>query len=293
MFALAYILCALTFRRFVSLSFAASTLAVAFSVVEWQTSSGQKALRRGLCTPWLEDALQTQVITATTGKDQEEEEKQQATNTCQQVVECTLKPSAEFTLPQDLAAPCILIGPGTGVAPFVGFLKHRSLQRQQLTTCVAHASSRLEAAKATLAEITTELGKAEASAKAAAAPAPAAAGGKRGNGKRRNKRDKAPSASSGGSGAAAAAVEANEHVTALRALQAEAAAEVAAQEKEALAASQAAESTKFGDMRLYFGCRHEEQDFLYKEELAALQAEGTLTTLRTAFSRDGPTKVNV
>ena len=264
-------------------------MAVAFSVVEWQTARGKKALRRGLCTPWLESALQTQVVP--TGKDETNRDDVSR----RQVVECTLKPSAEFTLPQDQAAPCILIGPGTGVAPFVGFLKHRSLQRKQLATCAAHATSRLEAAKATLAEITAELEKAKADVTIAPAPAAAAAaaasGGKKGNGKRRNKRDKASNAGGGGGNTAAASAEANEHVTALRALHADATAEVALQEKEPLEASQAVAQTKFGEMRLYFGCRHEEQDFLYREELAGLQAEGTLTSLRTAFSRDGPSKV--
>ena len=38
------------------------------------------------------------------------------------------KPSAEFRLPVSLNTPIILIGPGTGVAPFIGFLKHRQAQ---------------------------------------------------------------------------------------------------------------------------------------------------------------------
>lgn len=43
---------------------------------------------------------------------------------------------------------------------------------------------------------------------------------------------------------------------------------------------------------LFFGCRHETQDFLYGDRLKEYAANGALT-LKTAFSRDGPRKVYV
>jgi len=44
---------------------------------------------------------------------------------------------------------------------------------------------------------------------------------------------------------------------------------------------------------LFFGCRYEHQDFLYKEEWEALKRANILSELYTAFSRDGIQKVYV
>lgn len=44
---------------------------------------------------------------------------------------------------------------------------------------------------------------------------------------------------------------------------------------------------------LFFGDQQAEQDFLYRDELAAMQADGTLTRLDTAFSRDQAEKIYV
>ena len=40
------------------------------------------------------------------------------------------------------------------------------------------------------------------------------------------------------------------------------------------------------DCDLFFGCRHEAKDFLFAKEWEEMQAEGALTQLHTAFSRD-------
>lgn len=40
------------------------------------------------------------------------------------------KPTQEFKLPLDNKTPLLLIGPGTGVAPFIGFLEHRREQKK-------------------------------------------------------------------------------------------------------------------------------------------------------------------
>lgn len=42
----------------------------------------------------------------------------------------------------------------------------------------------------------------------------------------------------------------------------------------------------FGETWLYFGCRHEGKDFLFREELEGFVSNGTLNHLKVCFSRD-------
>lgn len=53
------------------------------------------------------------------------------------------------------------------------------------------------------------------------------------------------------------------------------------------------EGKPVGEMVLYFGCRKQKEDYLYREELEQYLANGTLTKLYLAFSRDQPHKVYV
>lgn len=145
-----------------------NALTIAFSVVDYLTPSilsqdKQVGLRRihGVATSYLE------TVSSSLLSSKE--------STCS--VQIFPKPSEEFHLPADSSIPLILVGPGTGIAPFLGFLDHR---------------------KAT--------------------------------------------AATGGS------------------------------------------------VEVFFGCRHESHDYLYREELQALSEEGVIDHLHTAFSRDGATK---
>jgi len=46
-------------------------------------------------------------------------------------------------------------------------------------------------------------------------------------------------------------------------------------------------------MVLFYGCRHPDKDFIYKDELDEYSREGVLTHLHTAFSRLQTNKVYV
>ena len=100
-------------------------LTVAFSVVDYTTPSlslkdGTRLQRRvgGLATTYLE-AVCAPYLSGATDID---------SRFATVHVKIFPKPTADFRLPVSLSTPMILIGPGTGVAPFIGFLKHREAQ---------------------------------------------------------------------------------------------------------------------------------------------------------------------
>ena len=104
-------------------TFKKDSAAVAFSCVRYscgltaKSKSEEKApslKRSGVCTSYLEKIL-TKRLEGTLDLLKEEK------------VRLFLKPSVTFRLPGSVSPPLILIGPGTGVAPFIGFLQHRAM----------------------------------------------------------------------------------------------------------------------------------------------------------------------
>ena len=106
------------------------SLKVAFSVVDYYTpvlAEDVNSRRRvgGLATRHLE-CICSPFLSG-----------QQQQMTKQSIVRIFPKPTIEFRLPSDMSIPLILIGPGTGIAPFIGFLSHRQAQLASLGSCEA------------------------------------------------------------------------------------------------------------------------------------------------------------
>ena len=151
--------------------------------------------------------------------------KHHTTKSLKPIVHIFPKPKHEFRMPSDMSTPLVLIGPGTGIAPFIGFLYHRQAQLASLGSFEA-------------AEMASE-------------------GTWRGG----YEMDRDELALSKGDA---------------RGLN--------------LAADYLSNYQNAGEIDLFFGCRHRDHDYLYKEELREFQSRGILTNLFTAFSREGGTE---
>lgn len=94
------------------------TIHITAVVVEYQTKTGR--VNNGVCTKWLQKMVPKTLESIATKEEKSKEFK----------VPCYVRRS-NFRLPHKPQIPIIMVGPGTGIAPFRGFVQERAWQREQ------------------------------------------------------------------------------------------------------------------------------------------------------------------
>ena len=100
-----------------SVAFSCVRYSCGLSVLSKGGEKGNVIRRNGTCTTYLEGMAMKKLENPLAVLDG--------------TVRLFLKPSITFRLPGSVSPPLILIGPGTGVAPFMGFLQHRAMLEKE------------------------------------------------------------------------------------------------------------------------------------------------------------------
>ncbi|KAK7803343.1 hypothetical protein U0070_006174 [Myodes glareolus] len=97
-----------------------------FNILEYPSPITAAAPRKGLCTGWLATLVAPFLQPNTEAPHTDRPDAL--------APEILISPRAthSFRLPDDPSAPIIMVGPGTGIAPFIGFLQHREELRRFL-----------------------------------------------------------------------------------------------------------------------------------------------------------------
>ncbi|KAM7148173.1 methionine synthase reductase isoform 2-T3 [Molossus nigricans] len=96
-----------------------------FNIVEFLSSDTSVVLRRGVCTGWLATLVES-ILQPNMRASHADGGKALAPE-----IPISPRITNSFHLPDDPSAPVIMVGPGTGIAPFIGFLQHREKLQEQ------------------------------------------------------------------------------------------------------------------------------------------------------------------
>ncbi|KAM6349690.1 methionine synthase reductase [Podargus strigoides] len=150
-------------------------LCFVFNIVEFLACPARPVSRKGVCTGWL-----AELVAPLLHRNKNTLDTKGGSSSAEKI-SIFARPNNTFHLPADPSVPFMMVGPGTGISPFIGFLQHRQKLREECT------------------------------------------------------------------------------------------------------------DWEFGETWLFFGCRHQDRDYLFKDELRCFLENGTLTHLKVCFSRDSST----
>ncbi|XP_060079890.1 methionine synthase reductase-like isoform X2 [Ylistrum balloti] len=108
---------------------------VAFNIVEIPSGDGRMFDRTGVCTGMLDrltKVIQQSYVDQCLPSEIDISERVTSLKLSPMKIPIFARTNQHFRLPDDLTVPLILVGPGTGVAPFIGFLRHREALRAKM-----------------------------------------------------------------------------------------------------------------------------------------------------------------
>ncbi|NWS90510.1 MTRR reductase, partial [Toxostoma redivivum] len=102
-------------------------LCFVFNVLEFPACPSRPVSRKGVCTGWLAELVAPLLHPSKNSLGTKGE------SSLIEKISLFPRPNNAFHLPGDPSVPFIMVGPGTGVSPFIGFLQHRQKLREHHT----------------------------------------------------------------------------------------------------------------------------------------------------------------
>ncbi|NWW86106.1 MTRR reductase, partial [Rhynochetos jubatus] len=102
-------------------------LCFVFNIVEFPACLARPVSRKGVCTGWLAELVAPLLHPSKNTLDAK------GGNTSTEKISIFARPNNTFHLPADPSVPFMMVGPGTGISPFIGFLQHRQKLREEHT----------------------------------------------------------------------------------------------------------------------------------------------------------------
>ncbi|NXO02330.1 MTRR reductase, partial [Rhinopomastus cyanomelas] len=99
-----------------------------FNIVEFPACPTRRVSRKGVCTGWLADLVAPLLHPNKPTLDTK------GGNSSIAKISIFPRSNNAFHLPADPSVPLIMVGPGTGISPFIGFLQHRQKLREEHTS---------------------------------------------------------------------------------------------------------------------------------------------------------------